>query len=66
VTIDERISKLTESHEEMDAMQRKTQVMLAQIVETLGRLERIALSHVPIQDVEATLAALERRTRKPQ
>jgi hypothetical protein len=66
VTIDERISKLTESHEEMDAMQRKTQVMLAQIVETLGRLERIALSHVPIQDVEATLAALEGRTRKPQ
>jgi hypothetical protein len=67
VTIDERINKLTESHEEMDVMQRKTQVMLAPIVERVGRLERIALSHeVRIQDVEATLAALEGRTRKPQ
>ena len=60
MTIDERIEKLTENQE-------KTQVMLAQIVDSIQRLERIALSHeVRVQDVESALAALEGRTRKPQ
>jgi hypothetical protein len=60
MNIEERLDKLTESQE-------KTQVMLAQIVDGIGRLERIALSHeIRIQDVEAALAKLEGKERKPQ
>ena len=60
MTIDERILQLTSSQE-------KTQVMLAQIVDSIQRLERIALSHeVRLQDIESTLSALESKTRKPQ
>lgn len=48
-------------------MQQKTQIILADVLDSIKRLERIALSHeAPIQDVEATLAALEGRGRKPQ
>jgi DNA-binding TFAR19-related protein (PDSD5 family) len=51
----------------LEAMQEKTQIMLAQIVDSIQRLERIALSHeVRVQDVEEALAKLEGRTRKPQ
>ena len=58
MSIDDRISQLTTSQE-------KTQVMLADIVDTLKRLERIALAHeVRLQDVEGTLATLE--ARRPQ
>ncbi len=58
--IDERIERLAESQE-------KTQVMLGQILDSIQRLERIALSHeVRLQDTEAALTALEGRTRKPQ
>lgn len=60
MTIDERIDKLTEQQE-------KTQVMLAEIVVTLGRLERIALSHeVRLDSVEETLLRLEGRKPKIQ
>jgi hypothetical protein len=60
MTVDERIDRLTESQE-------KTQAMLAQLLDSLLRLERIALSHeVRLQDTEAVLAALESRNRKPQ
>jgi DNA-binding TFAR19-related protein (PDSD5 family) len=60
MTIDERIEHLT-------ANQEKTQTMLADIVDTLKRLERIALSHeVRLQDVEGTLTALEGKGRRPQ
>ena len=46
MTIDERIEKLTESQE-------KTQVMLVQIVESIQRLERIAVAHsLDIDDVQ--------------
>lgn len=51
----------------LEAMQEKTQIMLAQIVDSIQRLERIALSHeVRVQDVEEALAKLEGRARKPQ
>jgi DNA-binding TFAR19-related protein (PDSD5 family) len=51
----------------LEAMQEKTQIMLAPIVDSIQRLERIALSHeVRVQDVEEALAKLEGRTRKPQ
>jgi hypothetical protein len=60
MTVDERIDRLTESQE-------KTQAMLAQMLDSLLRLERIALSHeVQLQDTEAALTALEGRNRKPQ
>ena len=58
MSIEERIDKPASSQE-------KTQVMLADIVDTLKRLERIALAHeVRRQDVEGTLALLE--SRRPQ
>ena len=60
MTIDERIALLTQNQE-------KTQVMLAQIVDSIQRLERIVLSHeVRVQDVEAALAALEGKSKRPQ
>jgi hypothetical protein len=60
MSIDERIERLT-------ANQEKTQIMLAQIVDSIQRLERIALSHeVRLQDTEAALAALEGKTKRPQ
>jgi hypothetical protein len=60
MTIDERIDRLVASQE-------KNEAILANVLDSLKRLERIALSHeVRLQDVEATLAALEGRTRKPQ
>jgi hypothetical protein len=58
--VDTRIAKLAED-------QAKTQTMLAEIVDSIKRLERIALSHeVRVQDVEATLAMLEGRAKRPQ
>ena len=58
VTLDERIDKLTDN-------QAKTQIMLADIVDGIKRLERIALAHeVRLQDVEGTLSMLE--ARRPQ
>jgi len=67
MNIDERIDQLTAAQERSEAMQAKTQIMLAQIVDTVGRLERIALSHeIRIDDVEAKLAQLEGRKRRPQ
>lgn len=66
MTVEERIDLLVQSQEKSERMQEKTQTMLAQIVESIQRLERIALSHeVRIQDTEAALAALEGRNRKP-
>jgi hypothetical protein len=60
MTIDERIDRLIASQEENEAI-------LANVLDSLKRLEHIALSHeVRPQDVETTLAALEGRTRKPQ
>lgn len=60
MTLDDRIEQLT-------ANQEKTQTMLAQIVDSIQRLERIALSHeVRLQDVEATLASLEGKSKRPQ
>lgn len=58
MTTDERIDRLTENQE-------KTQVMLAQIVDTLKRLERIALAHeIRLDDVDSALSRLE--ARRPQ
>jgi hypothetical protein len=60
MTIDERIDRLVASQE-------KNEAILANVLDSLKRLERIALSHeVRLEDVETTLAALEGRTRKPQ
>lgn len=58
MTIDERIEQLTQNQE-------KTQTILADVLDSIKRLERIALAHeVRLQDVEGTLSMLE--ARKPQ
>ena len=58
MTIDERIEKLLES-------QAKTEIILAGILDSIKRLERIALAHeVRLDDVDGTLAKLE--ARRPQ
>ena len=61
MTTDERIERLAVSQE-------KTQVMLAEIVDSVKRLERIALAHSPNDDdLERRLTELEgRRFKKPQ
>lgn len=61
MSIDERIEKLAESQE-------KTQVLLADIVDSIRRLERIALAHtLDIDDAQRRLDELEqRRKNKPQ
>ncbi len=59
MTVDERIEKLV-------AHQEKTQVLLADIVDSIQRLERIALA-LDIDDVQQRLTNLEaRRQKKPQ
>jgi len=62
MTIDERIERLV-THQE------KTQTLLADIVATIGRLERIALPHsLDIEEIRERLDELEQRRarRKPQ
>lgn len=68
MTVDERIEKLVERQEELTAHQGKTQIRLAQVVDSIQRLERIALAHSPdIDDIEKRLDELEaRRQKKPQ
>jgi len=68
MTIDERIEKLVERQEAVAEDQRRTQVMLADIVDSIKRLERIALAHtLDIDDVQRRLDKLEtRRKKKPQ
>jgi hypothetical protein len=48
MTTDERIEKLAE-------VQKKTQIMLAEIAGSIKRLERIALSRVSADDIDARL-----------
>jgi hypothetical protein len=61
MTIDERIEKLTESQE-------KTQTVLVGILDSIKRLESIALAHaVDMDDIDVRLTALEAKPRrKPQ
>ena len=60
MTIDERIEKLV-------VQQEKTQVLLVGIVDSIQRLERIALAHAPDIDIQQRLDELEaRRRKKPQ
>jgi len=67
VTVDERLEKLAEMQAKNEAMQGKNETILADVLDSIKRLERIALSHeVRLQDTEAALAALEGRMRKPQ
>ena len=67
MTIDERIGHLTDGLASLKESQEKTQVMLADIVDTIRRLERIALSHeMRIQDTEDVLRRLEGRERPKQ
>ena len=83
MTIDERIERLTESQERLtenqqklvesqsrlNQSQEKTQVILVQMLESIKRLERIAVAHaVDLDDVNARLDELEdrRNRRKPQ
>jgi prefoldin subunit 5 len=57
-TIDERIETLV-GHQE------KTQILLAEIVDTIQRLERIALAHtLDIDDLQTRLTELEQRRRQ--
>lgn len=69
--IDDRITKIEQGHKEHVAWvresQAKNEAILADILDSIKRLERIALSHeVRLQDTEATLAALEGRMKRPQ
>lgn len=67
MNIDERIEQLTASQEKTDGMMAKTQTMLADVLDSIKRLERIALSHeVRLQDVETVLASLEGKVKRPQ
>lgn len=68
MTVDERIDKLVASHEALAKAQDKTQIMLAGIVDSIKRLERIAVAHtLDLEDIDAVLARLEGRApRKPQ
>ncbi len=61
MTIDERIEKLAESQE-------KTQITLAGILDSIKRLERIAVAPgVDMDDIDARLTELEAKPRrKPQ
>lgn len=72
MTIDDRIDRLTANQERFDAgmrqlqeSQAKTELILAGVLDSIKRLERIALAHqVSLDDVDATLARLE--ARRPQ
>lgn len=68
MTIDERIEKLVARQEALSEHQEKTQVLLAGIVDSIQRLERIALAHsLDLDDVQKRLDELEaRRRKKPQ
>lgn len=68
MTIDERIEMLVASQEKTQISQDKTQIMLAGIVDSIQRLERIVLIHsLNIDDLEKRLDELEsRRPKKPQ
>ncbi len=68
MTLDERIERLTAHQEKTDEQMQKTQTMLAGIVDSLQRLERIALAHpLNIDDFDNRLNELEgRRLKKPQ
>ena len=60
MTTEEQLKALRE-------MQHKNETILADVLDSIKRLERIALSHeVRLQDTEAVLAQLENRNRKPQ
>lgn len=60
MTVDERIDKLV-------AAQEKNELLMTQVLESIMRLERIAVSHeMRLQDTEAAIARLEGRERKPQ
>lgn len=72
MTIDERIERLVERDEDLQARQErlqaqqdKTQILLAQIVDSIQRLERIALAHsLNFEDIEERLRELEQRREK--
>jgi hypothetical protein len=81
MTIDERIDKLTSSlHITVEAIGRleratfenstsiaKTEVLMVKALDSIMRLERIAVSHeMRLQDVEAALDRIEGSERKPQ
>ena len=66
MTNDERLERVIESQERPDTAQDNTQVMLAGMADRLRRLERIALSHLRVQDLDAALVALEIKSRRPQ
>jgi len=65
MNIDERIEKLVYSMERLQESQVKTGVILGDVLDSIKRLERIAIAHeVRLQDTEGALARLE--ARRPQ
>lgn len=67
--LDASQQRLDASQQRLDAAQQKTQIMLAQVVDSIMRLERIALAHAgDIDDIQKRLDELEQkaRRRKPQ
>ena len=78
MTVEEQIAAVAANQERMqrdfDRRQeriqedmQKTQTILASVLDSIQRLERIALSHeVRLQDTEAALAALEGKQKRSQ
>lgn len=68
MTIDERIEKLADGQVKIQQSQAKNETILATILDSIKRLERIAVAHaVDIDDLDVRLTDLEnRRRRRPQ
>ena len=68
MTIDERLDRITAQQERTDEMQKKNEIILADVLDSIKRLERIALAHTEnLGDHEDRLRRLEERLpRKPQ
>lgn len=65
MTIDERIEKLVASQERTDAMLSKNQTLLAGVLESIMRLERIAVAHaVDSEDLNERLTMLEGKAKQ--
>jgi DNA-binding TFAR19-related protein (PDSD5 family) len=67
MTSEEQFAEFHKAQRALQQSQAKTEIILADILDSIKRLERIALSpEVRLQDVEGTLAQLEGRQKKLQ
>ena len=67
VNVSHIVARNAEQITQLNDRQEKTQVLMAQILDSVTRLERIALSHESrLPDIESALSALEGRSKRPQ